>query len=31
MNGYQRVCAVLRGEEADTVPVMLHNFMLAAR
>lgn len=31
MNGYQRIAAVLRGEKTDTVPVMLHNFMLAAR
>ena len=31
MNGYQRISAVLRGEEPDTVPVMLHNFMMAAR
>lgn len=31
MNGYQRIAAVLRGEEPDTAPVMLHNFMMAAR
>lgn len=31
MNGYQRIAAVLHGEEPDTVPVMLHNFMMAAR
>jgi uroporphyrinogen decarboxylase len=31
MNGYQRVAAALRGERPDRVPVMLHNFMLAAR
>jgi uroporphyrinogen decarboxylase len=31
MNGYQRIKAVLSGEEPDTVPVMLHNFMMAAR
>jgi MtaA/CmuA family methyltransferase len=31
MNGYQRVAAALRGEWPDRVPVMLHNFMLAAR
>ncbi len=31
MNGYQRITSVLRGEEPDTVPVMLHNFMMAAR
>ena len=31
MNGFQRIEAALRGKEPDTVPVMLHNFMLAAR
>ncbi|HSD25650.1 MAG TPA: uroporphyrinogen decarboxylase family protein [Vicinamibacteria bacterium] len=31
MNGYQRVTAALRGERPDRVPVMLHNFMMAAR
>ena len=31
MNGYQRVMAALQGKEPDTVPVMLHNFMMAAR
>ncbi|HEX9187904.1 MAG TPA: uroporphyrinogen decarboxylase family protein [Vicinamibacteria bacterium] len=31
MNGYQRVEAALRGERPDRVPVMLHNFMMAAR
>jgi len=31
MNGYQRIVAALRGEEPDIVPVMLHNFMMAAR
>jgi MtaA/CmuA family methyltransferase len=31
MNGYQRIHAVLEGKEPDTVPVMLHNFMMAAR
>ena len=31
MNGYQRVIAALRGERPDTTPVMLHNFMMAAR
>jgi uroporphyrinogen decarboxylase len=31
MNGYQRVIAALQGKEPDTVPVMLHNFMMAAR
>ena len=31
MNGYQRVAAAIRGERPDRVPVMLHNFMMAAR
>lgn len=31
MNGYQRIRAALAGEPADAIPVMLHNFMLAAR
>ncbi len=31
MNGYDRVAAALRGEKPDRVPVMLHNFMMAAR
>ena len=31
MNGYQRITAALRGERPDRVPVMLHNFMMAAR
>jgi uroporphyrinogen decarboxylase len=31
MNGYQRIAAVLRGEWPDRRPVMLHNFMPAAR
>ena len=31
MNGRQRIAAALAGEPADTVPVMLHNFMMAAR
>lgn len=31
MNGYQRITAALRGQHPDTVPVMLHNFMMAAR
>ena len=30
MNGYQRIEAALQGKEPDTVPVMLHNFMMAA-
>jgi uroporphyrinogen decarboxylase len=31
MNGHERINAALRGEKPDKVPVMLHNFMLAAR
>jgi MtaA/CmuA family methyltransferase len=31
MNGYQRISAALKGEFPDTTPVMLHNFMTAAR
>ncbi len=31
MNGRERVLAALRGETPDRVPVMLHNFMMAAR
>lgn len=31
MNGYERIHAALRGERPDKIPVMLHNFMMAAR
>ena len=31
MNGYERIKAALAGEKPDQVPVMLHNFMVAAR
>lgn len=31
MNGYQRIRATLGGEPHGRVPVMLHNFMMAAR
>jgi MtaA/CmuA family methyltransferase len=31
MTGYERIMAAFRGERPDTVPVMLHNFMMAAR
>lgn len=31
MNGFQRITAALRGERPDTTPVMLHNFLMAAR
>jgi uroporphyrinogen decarboxylase len=30
MNGYQRIKAALAGEEADKIPIMLHNFMVVA-
>jgi uroporphyrinogen decarboxylase len=30
MNGYQRIRSGLRGEPFDAVPIMLHNFMMAA-
>jgi uroporphyrinogen decarboxylase len=31
MNGYERIAAALRGEAGRPTPVMLHNFMMAAR
>jgi uroporphyrinogen decarboxylase len=31
MNGYQRTMAAIEGSKPDTPPIMLHNFMLAAR
>lgn len=31
MNGYERIKAALEGRQPDKVPVMLHNFMMAAR
>ena len=31
MNSYERTMAAMRGEPHDRVPVMLHNFMMAAR
>ena len=31
MNGYQRIRAALEGRRPDRVPVMLHNFLMAAR
>ena len=31
MNGRERITRALRGEWPDRVPVMLHNFMMAAR
>ena len=30
MNGYERINAALKGEPTDKIPVMLHNFMVAA-
>ena len=30
MNGYERIMAAIEGRPADRVPVMLHNFMMAA-
>jgi MtaA/CmuA family methyltransferase len=31
MNGYERIFAALHGHTVDKIPVMLHNFMMAAR
>ena len=31
MNGHERITAALKGEKTDKVPVMLHNFLMAAR
>ena len=31
MNGHDRITAALKGEKPDKVPVMLHNFLMAAR
>jgi MtaA/CmuA family methyltransferase len=31
MNGYERITAALKGETPDKIPVMLHNFLMAAR
>lgn len=31
MNGYQRIQAAIKGEKPDTKPIMLHNFMMAAK
>jgi len=31
MNGHQRIMAAFSGQEPDTTPIMLHNFMMAAR
>jgi len=31
MNGYQRIISAIEGRKPDWIPVMLHNFMMAAR
>ncbi len=31
MNGHERIKAALKGEKPDKIPVMLHNFLMAAR
>ena len=31
MNGYERITAALKNIKPDTTPIMLHNFMMAAR
>ena len=31
MNGYERISAALNDKPSDTTPIMLHNFMLAAK
>jgi uroporphyrinogen decarboxylase len=31
MNGYERIQAAVKGERPDKIPVMLHNFMVAAK
>ncbi len=31
MNGFERIQAAFCGQEADSTPIMLHNFMMAAR
>lgn len=31
MNGHQRIMAAFTGQEPNTTPIMLHNFMMAAR
>ncbi|NWJ52053.1 MAG: uroporphyrinogen decarboxylase family protein [Bacteroidetes bacterium] len=31
MNGYERISAALKGLHSDKTPIMLHNFMMAAR
>ena len=31
MNGYQRIKAAINGKPTDKIPIMLHNFMMAAK
>jgi MtaA/CmuA family methyltransferase len=31
MNGYQRIMSAFQGKHPDTTPIILHNFMMAAR
>jgi len=31
MNGFERINAALKGKKPDKTPIMLHNFMMAAR
>jgi len=31
MNGYERITAAINGEKPDKIPVMLHNFLMAAK
>jgi MtaA/CmuA family methyltransferase len=31
MNGHERISAALKGEKPDKIPIMLHNFLMAAR
>ena len=31
MNGYERIMTALKGDVPDTIPIMLHNFMMAAK
>ena len=31
MDGYERIQAAIKGEKPDTTPIMLHNFMMAAK
>jgi MtaA/CmuA family methyltransferase len=31
MNGYERIQAALKGKKTDKTPIMLHNFMMAAK